>query len=402
MGGAFAAIADDATAIHHNPAGLALIAPTNVLLDFDIVVPQREYQPAGCSVTAPMLPACAAGTTTRRVESELTTTHLAPALAFSTRFAGAGGDDASRLAVGIGVFYTYGSSIQFSDRTAQSDRPDVKKLSISLLEIVPAVAYQASDVLSVGVGLRIGVGLFDLNAPALNSYPTLDPGGRPYNFATADGSGVSAGGSLGVMLRPVSWLTVGTTYRTALKVSASGTLHVDYRLPPRADQGTTVDLPFPQQATLGVAVRPLARLRLSAQVDWTNWAAFNQLSLSAAPSSYDVRLDLKDTWTAHLGGDYLLGQRAVVRAGYSYDSGAVPAVAADRYLIDMPKHTVAAGAGFALTKSLRLDAAFEVLFASETTVAPSPASTPVLVQNPAPGTYRGTSYQGLVTAQYRY
>jgi long-chain fatty acid transport protein len=403
MGGAFAAVADDPTAIYHNPAGISLLAPTTALIDLGVVVPQRAYVPAGCSVTAPALPACGAGTPTRRTESEMTTALLAPTIAFSSRFAGKGGEDASRLGVGLGLFYTFGNSVQFSDKLSAVDRPGVRRFSVSLLEVVPAVAYQASDMLAVGAGLRVGIASFELNAPRLLSLPALDSGGQSYSEMSASGDGVSVGGTLGVTLRPRPWLTAAVVYRTPLKVGASGNLHIGYVGETAAlDQPITVDLPFPQQISWGVAVSATPNLKIATQVDWTNWSSFSQLDLSGMPAGTAVYLALQDTWTAHLGAVYRVGPRLALRAGYSFDTAAVPDVTADRWLADAPAHTVAIGGGYAVTSRIRVDAAFEALFAAERTVAPSAATTPTLLQNPAPGAYRSGAYQGLVAAQYQY
>jgi long-chain fatty acid transport protein len=396
MGGAFAAIADDPTAIYHNPAGISLIPQTSFLLDVGLVIPDRQYQPADCTVTAPDLPACGAGATSRRVEREMLTPTLMPAFAFSTRFGRAHGEGATRLAIGFAAFLSQGGAIAFSDKLSMSDRKGMRKTQIALLELVPAVAYQASDFLAVGAGLRIGVGLFDIDATTIYGTPIS----APVKVSTV---GVTAGANLGVLVRPTKWLNVAFVYRTGMKVPASGTIDINLEGAPAIHKSVNVDLPFPQQFSIGAAVKPIDKLRLSVQVDWTNWASFEHLVLKYPPTPAEVYLNFQDTWTGHVGGEYLIGDTMVARLGYSIETNAIPDVAMERQYADALKHTVAAGFGYAITKRIRVDGAFEYLFSPKAReVSPSDVGVPTALQNMAPGTYSGTVYQAMVTGQFRW
>ena len=396
MGGAFAAIADDPTAIYHNPAGISLNPNTSFLLDVGVVLPDRQYRPADCSVTAPDLPACPAGATTRRTERELLSPTLMPAFGFSTRFGKAHGEGASRLAVGFASYLSQGGAISFSDKLSFADRKGMRSTQIALLEFVPAAAYQASDFLAVGAGLRIGVGLFDIDATTIYGTPISAP-------VTASTVGVTAGASLGVMVRPTRWLNLAFVYHTGMKVPASGSIDIKLVGAPEIHKSLNVDLPFPQQVTLGVAVKPIDRLRIAAQVDWTNWSTFEHLLLKYAPSTAEVYLNFQDNWTAHVGFEYLIGATMVARLGYSLDTNAIPDVAMERQYADVLKHTVGAGFGYAITRRIRVDGAFEYLFAPKVREVPvSDPSVPVGLQNVAPGSYKGNVYQAMFTGQYRY
>jgi long-chain fatty acid transport protein len=396
MGGAYAAIADDASAIYHNPAGISLIPQTSLLLDIGVVIPDRQYQPADCTVTAPDLPGCAGGATTRRNEREMMTPMLVPALAFSTRFGKAYGEGASRLAIGFAAYQSYGDSIRFSDKLSGQDRPGVRSTRISLIELVPAVAYQASDYLAVGAGLRIGVGLFDLDSVTMATSPELTG-----THLKGSSVGVTAGANLGVMVRPTRWLNLAFVYRTPMKVPASGDLNE--QATPIVHHSLNVDLPFPQQFTIGASVKPIDRLRLAVQVDWTNWSSFDHLTFKyQATSPADVYLNFKDTWTAHVGGEFYVTAQLPIRLGYALETAAVPDVSMERQWADALRHTVSVGAGYVITKRFRIDAAFEYQISPQRDVAVSDPSVPALLQNAAPGSYKGSAYQAMVTGQFRY
>jgi long-chain fatty acid transport protein len=396
MGGAFAAIADDPSAIYHNPAGISLYPQTSILLDVGVVIPDRQYQPVDCSVTAPDLKACPAGATTRRVEREMMTPTLMPAFAFSTRFGKAHGEGASRLAIGFASYLSQGGAISFSDKLSYVDRLGMRSTQIALLELVPAVAYQASDFLAVGGGLRIGIGLFDLDSTAVWGTPALES-----THLKASTVGVTAGGTLGVMVRPVRWLNLAFVYRTGMKVPTSGSL--DILTTPAIHKSLNVDLPFPQQFTIGAAFKPIDRLRLSVQLDWNNWSSFQKLVLRYPPTPAEVYLDFKDSWTAHVGGEYYFTDAIVARLGYALDTQAIPDISMERQYADALKHTINAGFGYVINKRFRVDAAFEYLFSAKAREVPvTDATVPVGLQNMAPGSYKGTVYQAMVTGQFRY
>ena len=393
MGGAFAAIADDPSAIYHNPAGISLYPQTSLLLDVGVVIPDRKYQPPDCTVTAPDLPAC---TGTRRSEREMMTPTLMPAFAFSTRFGKAYGEAASRLAIGFASYLSQGGVIKFSDKLSSVDRKGMRSMQIALIELVPAVAYNASDYLAVGAGLRIGIGLFDLDATALYGTPDLET-----SHVKVSSVGVTAGGTLGVMVRPVRWLNLAFVYHTPMKVPASGDL--DILQTPTSHKSLNVDLPFPQQFTIGAAFKPIERLRLAVQLDWTNWSSFEKLELRYPPTAAEVYLDFKDSWTVHVGAEYYVTEQFPVRVGYALDTQSIPDVSMERQYADALKHTVNVGAGYVINKRFRIDAAFEYLFSPKAREVPvSDATVPVGLQNMAPGSYKGTGYQAMVTGQFRY
>lgn len=397
MGGAYAAIADDASAIYHNPAGISLIPQTSILVDVGVVIPDREYQPVDCAVTAPHLPACPEGATGRRVEREMMTPMLMPALGFSTRFGKAYGEGASRLAIGFASFMSQGGVIKFSDQLAFGDRAGMRSTQIGLIELVPAVAYQASDVLAVGAGLRIGIGLLKLDATTLYEGPA-DLAGNPYTVSTL---GVTAGANLGVMVRPARWLNLAFVYRTGMKVPTSGSL--DIKSTPSAHKSLNVDLPFPQQVTIGAAFKPIDRLRIAVQADWTNWSSFEKLKLRYTPTPAELYLNFKDTWTAHVGAEYVIAEKIPVRVGYALDTQAIPDVSAERQWADALTHSITVGGGFVINKRFRIEAAFEYLFAPAAREVPvSDPSVPTGLQNVAPGSYKASAYQALVTGQFRY
>ena len=81
--------------------------------------------------------------------------------------------------------------------------PALDHVQTAVIELVPGVAYEVNEFLSIGVTFRLGVGLFAIDATA-----------KP-----ADGEfsafGVGAGFGLGVMMKPSDTVRVGGSWTLA-------------------------------------------------------------------------------------------------------------------------------------------------------------------------------------------
>ena len=394
MGGAFTAVADDPSAVWFNPAGLAQLQRTTILAGFDTVAASFDSTPATCSP---------GGTASTNCPKISTTTALPlPALAFSTRFAGMNGRDPSRVALGFGTFITMGGQVDFnrSQLDAAGETPGILHTKLALFEIVPSIAYKVNEFVSVGASLRAGImglGLTDFETTTAT---------RPTD-ATLTGSGAGFGYALGLLVRPLPALSLGASYRSKLDASVTGNASISL-MPGGAPEQATFDLtvPWPQMLSFGVAYRVMPALRLMASYDWTDWSGFDAIAPHFSDSNLDksgrLLLDYTDNYTIHFGGEYSIGEHAVVRAGYSYDSNAIPDRTQDRQLIDGAKNTVGAGAGVRFGDRLWLDAAGELLFGSTRTVPQSDMALPKYLRNVSPGTYQAQVLSFQLTARYQF
>src|SRR5690606_24736180 len=125
------------------------------------------------------------------------------------------------FAFGVGFWNTYGGQLEY-DRFDSRQIPALNETQNAVLELVPGVAYQVNDVLSLGLAFRLGYGLFHVDTTAKPSDANLD------------GNGFGAGAAIGVMVTPGERVSLGAVYRTPLtnKVTGSGTLLVGNNLSP--------------------------------------------------------------------------------------------------------------------------------------------------------------------------
>ncbi len=391
-GGAFTAVADDASALHYNPAGLALQRKSSILLGGELIIAPRTYTPEFAD------PAICENDPRRcEPQSPADRPNVVPTLGYTNRLSSRGVP--SRLALGVGVWNTFGGELHY-DKMEDRNQPVLDMVRDAVIEVVPGVAYEVNDFLAIGAAFRLGIGLFAVDATA-----------KP-----ADGSfsafGVGAGGTLGIMIRPSKSLNIGLVYRTALTVSTTGSGELQLDMTPGAP-ATPVDVAhdqnWPQSASIGLAYRLTPRLRLATQLDWTDWSHVEKIVVrfpgrAALDQVYDE--DWADNFAAHVGGELTVSRSVDVRAGYTYDSAAVPERTIERQYLDAPKHAVGLGAGFQLSRRWRVDTAFELIFGPAREVEDNrqeyqDAGWPQRA-NVAPGRHEGKVYTFELQAQFQY
>jgi long-chain fatty acid transport protein len=375
LGGAFTAIADDTTAWYYNPAGAAW-ADDAVSLGLEAVYAPRSYTPLPDSTGAPQPAQKAAA--------------LAPVPTLGVVIHPRTDGVPSRLAVGAGIWNVFGGQISF-DKFADPNKKAVNSSTDLVFELGAGVAYEVDDVLAIGGDIRMGLGLFSVDASA-----------NPID-STLSAVGVGVGANLGVMLRPVHGLQLGATWRSGMNVSTqgSGTTGSGATI-------TNVDVQqvqrWPQVASLGAAVSAGSHLRLSGQVDWTQWSKFRTLLIEfpgtpGANQTFD--LGWQDTWTYRAGAEWRLPGGAVRVGGY-YDTNAVPDRSIERQYLDNNKKGVSAG-GSGIFGKWRVDGAIDFTLPGTRTVPdnsadypgwPSPGpglggAPPNVGANTAPGDYYG-------------
>jgi long-chain fatty acid transport protein len=379
-GGAFTAIADDPSALHHNPAGLASQRGDSVLVGAEFVVAPRSYKPLQSDGSL------------GEAQEPANTPNVVPTLGYVTRL----GEDGvpSHLALGIGVWNTFGGSLHYEP--GPEGMKAIDEVRTAVLEVVPGVAYEVNEMLQLGLSLRIGVGLFDIIA---ESFPA---------DADVSGVGFGAGFALGAMLTPSDWLRIGLTYRSPLTVPISGDGQLD-----ELGNGVFINNSFeheqewPAQGSLGFRFTLDERLSLSAQADWTDWSQVQSQVLAFSNGfTQTIDTDFHDSYALHLGGQYLLNETFALRGGYTFDSNAVPDRTIERQYLDGDKHAVALGGSIRLSPGWSLDLGLEFVAFPTRTIADNrdqyTQANWASRANVAPGEHSGQIYTFDLGALYRY
>ncbi len=182
----------------------------------------------------------------------------------------------------------------------------------------------------------------------------------------------------GVTLRPTRELDLAVVYRGQAKIA----LNIDAELAGDVD-ATLLQVParytltsqttnafIPQQLVLGGAYQLSKELRISADVTWVNWAAYespvsrSQTVLDVeVPASFELPENPKptevedpnfsDRLVPRLGVEYFLGVARdfsiPLRVGYVYEHSPVPPQTGRTNFVDANRHVFSAGSGFVLS-----------------------------------------------------
>ncbi|HTL36667.1 MAG TPA: outer membrane protein transport protein [Kofleriaceae bacterium] len=361
LGGAFTAFADDPTAIWFNPAALDATEP-QVMIGGELVYGPREYTPVAADGT-------------RGAKQEATIISPVPSLGVVGRFDY--DDRPSRFTLGFGVWNTFGGEAAFP----KTGMPALDTTRDIAIEADGAAALHISDRLAVGGTFRLGIGLFKVESTM-----------KPFD-SDISASGVGVAMAWGALFKATDDIRIGLTWRSPLRVTTKGSGTIVFGGPAeRHDVRHRQN--WPQQVSLGVGWQTSPRLKLAAQLDWTQWSQIDKITVEFPASALPTQIYPEywdDSWTARVGGEYALSPALALRAGTYFDTTAVPDRTIERQYLDSNKLGLSAGTTLRAA-GWRFDAALDGIIPTTRTVENNATDvmgfTPLV--NTAPGDYRGT------------
>lgn len=292
-GNAFAATADNPSAIYYNPAGISQIPGQDVQIGvlnyFGINV--SHDSPAGQHTDSKfeVLPI-------PQVYYTFSPTNLP-------------------LSFGLGLYAPFGLGVKWpQDSSFRSLAIDSK---LQYFTLNPVVAWKILPSLTLAVGPTINYAKIKFNrglaSPANNDY---------FEFT---GDDFAYGLNAGIMWQPCPKWSFGANYRLASTMDFSGTS--TYSPAPgvtAASANTTASVPFPQTVSGGISFRPTSKWNIEADVDYINWNTLGTVSLTGTKNifGFDLPLQLNwhDSWQYKFGVTRYLENGWFVSAGYFFSS----------------------------------------------------------------------------------
>lgn len=308
----------------------------------------------------------------------------------------------TRYAVGLGLFAPYGLTTEWP--TTAEGRFLGYKSQIQAIYLQPTFAIKANARWSFGAG-------FDLNFMNVELDQRLDLSsqqvtGQPFTFASLGiapgtdfasgqltGNGTGVGYHLGVQFKANDRLSFGLRYlsrqlvkfnnasasfsqvNTGLVLPAGNPFGAPAGTPldlilasqflpdsQLSSQGGSTYLRVPEQLVGGVAYQLTPKLKGLFDVQWTNWATFDALTIKfqrlptvVLPEAYHAVVDWR------LGGEYALNPNTVLRAGVLAHKGAAPDSNVTPNLPEGNRTELTLGAGRQFSPTMGLDVAFQYI-----------------------------------------
>lgn len=380
-GEAFAATADNPSAIYYNPAGITQLEGHNLRGGVYGLYLQSSYDsPAGGSYDNDR------------------DGHAIPQFFYTYT------PEKLPLSFGLGVYSPYGLSSRWPDDSGFRTLATEGKLTYYTIN--PVVAWKIVPSLSVAAGLTANYNRLDLQQGLV--WPTQSYDGFKFK---ADGWDV--GYNLGVMWRPLEQLSFGATFRSATTMDLDGytEFHNDVAIPgilpviPTQHTDAQAGFPFPWETVLGVSYRPTPEWNFEFNAEYTGWDRLNTVVVHQAaasppllPQDIPIPLNWEGSWYYEFGATRYLGKGWSVSGGYIYNENSVPDANYTPLVADLNRHFISVGTGHK-GKHFQWDVAYQFGYGPERTVT---GSAPSATGQSADGRYDFLSHALFLTAQWAF
>jgi long-chain fatty acid transport protein len=341
----WAALAADASTAFTNPAGMALLDRSQILVGVQPLIISADFNPgAGTSVGGGGTDGGNAG-------------GILPS---------AGGyfvyNASDQIKLGISSLSYFGLGIDYGD--AWVGRYRVEKSTFLTASLVPAVSYRINDWLSAGVMINMMLAYLKTQT-AINNL--VGPDGQMKYSNTTFG----VGGGVGLMFEPTQSTRIGLTYYSPVPLEFTSVPSFEDLGPIGQKVLTGRDLSMtytvPQWIMLSGYQQVTDKLALMANFGWQDWSQFGKvdlaLSIDPATGGLTANMNMQDTWHAAIGAQYRIAPPWLLSVGFAYDSSPYteenrsPALPLDE------NFRYAAGVQYDWSKKLTLGLAYEFIYA---------------------------------------
>ena len=355
MGGADIAVVRDTTALHSNPAGLALIpgglidAYTGGAYPLDI----RHRDELG---------------------NDVETKGVSPSLGY-LGFARHLEDQP--LSIGFGVL-GQGAKVSYSDmRTIYGTRDNLFSQS-EAASVSAGLAYGIDNRWSIGAAVTaIRVAVSQHVLPDTSFVDFLVPANSFFGFRMDEVEASGTGFRFGVMYQASSTLRWGLAYASRVDLTLTGNRFVSNQTALGLGNVVYQDVRLtglrqPREIGSGVALQMNERLLAVIELNWIEWSdaittttlTVSQPNNPLAPSPLTVTTNnnWRDQYVLALGFAYALDAKTVLRLGYNYGRNPVPPETLSPLLAPIGERHLTFGFGREIAGGWRVDGGLEYLF----------------------------------------
>ena len=354
-----AAVAENASTIFFNPAGMTQLQAREFSVGVSAVKPSFNFSNNGSTVPA-----------------------LGP-----VAFSGNGGDGGSLafipngylswalnkdLYLGIGFSGPFGLMTEYDQNwlgAAQSTKFEIKTYNIN-----PSIAYRINDKVSIG----FGVNWMRMEAEYVRraAAATVAP------FATLNADDDAWGWNIGALFNVSPTTKVGISYRSKVKQNLDGSLTVTTT--PTTAFGAKASLELPDTAIISVVQKLDSKWEMLGDISWTGWSSIPKVDIVRKADGVvlqTLHTAFDDSWRIALGANYQLNDAWKLKFGVAYDQTPVPD--ASRRLVSLPDNDrtwISFGAQWKPSKEGSLDLGVSYLFIKDTDINAVSAATATTVK----------------------
>jgi len=401
MGNAFAggsAIADDASTVWFNPAGMTRLKGEQISVAGHFVSPTADFT----DIDSKQGPS-AGGAALNGAADDGGANALVPNFYYVTQLEG-------EAWFGLGVTVPFGLSTDYADDWV--GRYHATKSEVSTLNINPSFAFKYNDKTSIGLGLSLqyieatlennidsaltcvgitvaaGQTLANAQAACIAGQGLIPGTLNQDSSQSLKGDDFNWGWNIGVLHDIDKSSRVGFAYRSSIDANLEG--DVDFTVgasfqnylttnfagtqlePFLTDTGVTAGIELPAQLSVSYVRDVNSELTVMADVTWTEWSNFNALVIKfdnlVQPTSIQPE-NWEDSYRFALGANYQIDNKMLVRAGVALDQTPVPSAEDRTARIPGNDRTwVSLGLGYEIDANTSIDVGYSHLFVDDTDI----------------------------------
>lgn len=361
MGNAFAggaAIADDASTVFFNPAGMSRLNGKQIAIAAHAITPSAKY------TSSAGVPSGGDAGSTSIVPNAYFVMEINPDMRF-----------------GLGVNVPFGLETNYDPNWA--GKQQAIKSKIETVNVNPSLSYRVNDALSIGGGL---------DYQHIKGELTQDQGGA-VGLADVNGTDNAWGYNLGALYNLDATTRIGVAYRSAISYTLNGTIATSL---PFANGPVSLAIKLPGSFSISGFHQYSEKWDVMADLSWTGWSTFNQVKIVNATGATisNTPENWKDTVRVSVGATYHYNRQWLSRVGLAYDQAPVPDAFRTARIPDNNRTWLAFGGQYKPSAASAIDVGYSHLFVND---------APINVPTPAPalvGTYNLSV--NTLSVQYTY
>lgn len=344
-----AAVAENASTIFFNPAGMTQLKSREVSAGLTVVQTSFKFSNNGSTGVAGAGNGGDGGT-----QGLIPNGYLSWALN-------------KDLYVGVGVGAPFGLKTEYDKPwvgSAQSNSFDIKTYNIN-----PSIAYRVSDQVSLGAG----VSWQRMTAEYKRAAATF----LPNTGVTLDADSDEWGWNVGALFTISPGTKIGVSYRSAIKHTLTGTLTAE--APVAVNSGAAkADIELPETFIFSATHVLNDRVEMLGDISWTGWSSVPYVEVIYSDGratalgrsrAQVLDTDFRDTWRVALGANYKLSDSLKLKFGVAYDQ--TPVKAETTRLTSLPDNDrtwLSFGAQWKLSKDSTVDVGAAYLFVKDASI----------------------------------
>lgn len=357
-----AAVAENASTIFFNPAGMTALAGSEVSLGVAAVRPSFKFSNTGSS-NAPAATGSDGGDAGDW--AGVPNAYVATALAKGFHF-------------GIGLSAPFGLATEYSPDWV--GRFQATKFDLKSLNLNPSLAWKVNDALSLGIGLNWQrfEAVYERMASTVSPNPLIPSAVLQNTQVKLDADDDSLGWNIGATFTPAAGMRLGVAYRSAVKHTLEGTLTASgpsAAVNAAQSSNAKADVELPDSFILSVAQQLDDQWEMLGDISWTGWSNIEKINIvrtSGAQSgliAQTLDANFRDTWRVALGANQKLNEAWKMKYGIAYDQTPVKSTA--ERLVSLPDNDrlwLSIGTQWKPAKTSAVDLGFAYLIVKDTDI----------------------------------